>query len=467
MDKRVIFGLALSLSGLLYGLMGLKLESRPGWCGVLTFLAIVYALYCFYWLAYRTCASSSWILVSALLFRLLLLPAGMKQPSLDGLVEDLVGAGVAYDRFLLYDNDVWRFLWDGHTQAAGLNPYAYAPQQLEPYALDSELDAALFPNDRWRDIWQNIGYKEIPTVYPPLMQALFLLSHSIAPGSILVWKLLLIAIDIGVCIVLLKLLRRSGLPERYLLLYAWCPLVVKEVAGSGHADSLLALLLLLALLEQEAGRQLRASLWLSLAVLAKLIPVLLLPLVWRGWSWRARVVSIITVGAGYGFFATEGQMSGLAVYSTDWVFNPGIFELVRWVCHIYLPEPTAAAKAVCGLIYIAFYGWLWASSSRRRTVDTWLLAIGVFLLLSSSIMPWYLIWILALAISSGRCSWIVLGALSMLSYWVYVRGDGIEEGWRLALIHTVALLAIGYEFYRTGFYEKTRVSTDDGSSVPA
>lgn len=468
MYERVVFGLALTLSLLLYGLMGLKLESRSGWCGVLTFLTLIYVLYGLYWLAYRTCSvESKWILVSALLFRLLLLPAGMQHPDLDTIIEDVAGSSVVYDRFLLYDNDVWRFLWDGHTQAAGLNPYLYAPQQLEPYTLESGIDTKLFPNDRWRDIWQNIGYRDVPTVYPPLMQAVFRLSHAIAPGSILIWKLILVIIDIAVSILLLKLLRRSGLPERYLLLYAWSPLVVKEVAGSGHADSLLALLLLLALLEQDTGRQLRASFWLSLAVLAKLIPVLLLPLVWRGWGWRARVVSGLTIGAGYAFFATEGLISGLAVYSSDWIFNPGVFELVRWVFHLYLSEPTVAAKVFCGLIYIAFYSWLWRSSSKRRVIDTWLLAIGVFLLLSSSIMPWYLVWVLALAISSGRHSWIVLSALSMLSYWVYIRGDGVEEGWRLALIHTVALVAIGYEFYKTSFYEKTRVSTANCSNASA
>lgn len=459
MYARVLFGLALALSALLYGLMGLKLESRPGWCGVLTFLAVVYALYALYWLAYRTCHSARWILAAAVLFRLLLLPAGMQHPSLDTVIEDVAGRSVVYDRFLLYDNDIWRFLWDGHTQATGLNPYSYEPQQLEPYSLESGLDARLFPNDRWRDIWQNIGYKDIPTVYPPVTQLLFRLSHSLAPGSILVWKLLLITVDIGVCLVLLFLLRRAGLAEKYLLLYAWCPLVVKEVAGSGHADSLPALLLLLALLEQGADRQTRASFWLSLAVLAKLIPIVICPLAWRGWSWQVRAVSVLTVGAGYALFASAGisLLDGLGAYGANWIFNPGIFELVRWVCYVSMPslEPTLAAKTVCGFIYTVFYGWLWINSDRHKTVDTWLLAIGVFLLLSSSIMPWYLVWVLALAVAAGRRSWIMLGALSMLSYWVYIRGDGVEEGWRLALIHILALLAIGRELYATKCYEKT------------
>ncbi|MCP5115389.1 MAG: hypothetical protein GY953_31560, partial [bacterium] len=55
------------------------------------------------------------VLVFAALFRLALLPAGF----------DADGGG--WQRVILYDDDVWRYLWEGHVWTAGVNPLEVPP----------------------------------------------------------------------------------------------------------------------------------------------------------------------------------------------------------------------------------------------------------------------------------------------------------------------------------------------------
>ncbi len=61
-------------------------------------------------------------------------------------------------------DDIYRYIWDGRVQAAGINPYRFVPsdEQLEPLR-----DDAIYPNINRSDYAH--------TIYPPLAQITFLL----------------------------------------------------------------------------------------------------------------------------------------------------------------------------------------------------------------------------------------------------------------------------------------------------
>ena len=59
-------------------------------------------------------------------------------------------------------DDIYRYVWDGRVQAAGINPYRYAPAS---EALAHLRDGTIYPG---------VNHREIPTIYPPAAQALFL-----------------------------------------------------------------------------------------------------------------------------------------------------------------------------------------------------------------------------------------------------------------------------------------------------
>jgi hypothetical protein len=61
-----------------------------------------------------------------------MIPAGLSpDTSASEMLElgraDLHGTSVSFDRYLLYDDDIWRYVWDGHVWANSVNPFLYAP----------------------------------------------------------------------------------------------------------------------------------------------------------------------------------------------------------------------------------------------------------------------------------------------------------------------------------------------------
>ena len=118
------------------------------------------------------------------------------------LIVILVGA-VAMRLALLFvepylSTDIYRYVWDGRVQAAGINPYRYVPSAPE---LAHLRDAAIFPNINRADY--------AVTIYPPTAQAIFLAVTRFGE-SVVAMKLGLIAFEAATVAALLALLQRQG-----------------------------------------------------------------------------------------------------------------------------------------------------------------------------------------------------------------------------------------------------------------
>jgi len=122
------------------------------------------------------------------------------------------------------EDDHYRYLWDGRTFAVEGSPYLGAP-------ID-HFDNRDIP-ERFDHILDRINHPDLPTVYPLVAQATFLVGYWIAPGELAPIKLLLLLADLATLALLLRMIA-----PRKALLYAWCPLLIQETAFSGHIDSL-------------------------------------------------------------------------------------------------------------------------------------------------------------------------------------------------------------------------------------
>lgn len=83
------------------------------------------------------------------------------------------------------------------------------------------------------------------------------------------------------------------------------------------------------------------------------------------------------------------------------------------------------------------------SGSARSIVGTAFVLLAATALLNPSVMPWYLLWALPLAVAAGCRSWPVLTALSLLSYLHYC-GAG-DRSWWLWLEYGGFALALAAE----------------------
>ena len=191
--------------------------------------------------------------------------------------------------------DLYRYIWDGRVQAAGINPYRYVPAD---EALSKLRDPEIYEHINRRDYAR--------TIYPPVAEAIFFLTTRLSE-NVLWMKATMVLFECVAMWALLHLLRSHGLPPQRALLYAWHPLPLWEFAGSGHVDAFMIAFILLALVARRAGRDGLVGLALAAATLTKLFPVILFPALWRRWRWRMPVVFAAAIVLAYvPYYCTVG-----------------------------------------------------------------------------------------------------------------------------------------------------------------
>jgi len=146
------------------------------------------------------------------------------------------------------EDDWHRYLWDGASVANGVDPYQYAPAEA---ALTTRLGEQLSFSDnpdlrRLQElteenstVYSRINYPYLKTIYPPVAEGAFGVSHLIAPFSLNGWRGVLLIVDLisfGLILWALGLFGRSYL---WVGLYWWNPVVLLEVFNSGHMDGLI------------------------------------------------------------------------------------------------------------------------------------------------------------------------------------------------------------------------------------
>jgi alpha-1,6-mannosyltransferase len=289
-------------------------------------------------------------------------------------------------------DDIYRYIWDGRAQAAGINPYRYIPTDTHLAPLRDE---AVFPNINRNNY--------APTIYPPVAQMLFFVATRFGE-TVSAMKLVLVTVEaIGIAVLLL-VLRAVGMPRENILLYAWHPLPVWEIAGSGHLEAAVVTFVALALAALLGGRRVLSGAALAAATLVKFFPVVLVPALWRptrsnlaDWRWPAGFAAVIVaaylpyLGVGprvLGFLPAYLAEENLASGSGFWALD-----LVRRV----IPAPVAAYLALAATVMAGL-----AIGALRRPPDPraslpWATALSTAaLLFASPHYAWYFVWLAAL-----------------------------------------------------------------------
>src|SRR2546425_1795617 len=178
-------------------------------------------------------------------------------------------------------DDIYRYVWDGRVQAAGVNPYRFVPA--DP-ALQGLRDGAVYQHINRRDYAH--------TIYPPLAQSIFMGITRVSE-SVTWMKTCMMGFEVVAIWLLLRLLVLLGLPAQRVLIYAWHPLAVWEFAGSGHVDAAAIALLAVALWARQRKFPALTGMALAGATLVKLFPALLFPALYRRWDWKMPLAFLV------------------------------------------------------------------------------------------------------------------------------------------------------------------------------
>lgn len=214
------------------------------------------------------------------------------------LVIAIVAIGMRVPQLFLtpyLSDDIYRYVWDGRVQAAGINPYRYLPAAPE---LANLRDSAIYPRINRADY--------APTIYPPVAQMFFVTVTRLGE-SVLVMKLGLLAFEALALAATIAVLARLRLPLTRIAAFAWHPLAVWEIAGSGHIDAGMVGLMMLGTLAFLSRRALLGGVVVAAAALMKPIALVMLPAFWRPWDWRLPAIVITTLVACYVPYASVGS----------------------------------------------------------------------------------------------------------------------------------------------------------------
>lgn len=308
----------------------------------------------------------------------------------------------------LFEDDFYRYLWDGYRFAVDGTPYRESP---EAYFRDDSVPPV------FQAILGRINHPDIPTIYGPTFEYVFRFAHWIAPGQLWALKLLFIGAD---CLLVWLLIRLAG--SRNALLYAWNPLVIKEIAFTAHPDGLLPLLLLGAWWLGSHGWRLGAGTLLALAVAGKASAWLMIPFLLLG-----------TGGTGVAAFAASFSLlylplwlqgatdaNGLQAFARIFEFNSALYGLAN----AWLPAVWAKMFLGGGLLIACagyFLHYRRQAGPKELPRGDWL--FGGLLMVSPVINPWYPIWLLPFAsVYPSRTAWVASAAV----LFAYVTGLNLD-----------------------------------------
>jgi hypothetical protein len=324
-------------------------------------------------------------------------------------------------------DDIYRYVWDGRLQAHGVNPYQAVPSD---------------PSNAWlhTDVTRKLNHPALPTLYPPFAEWAFRAIAAVGQ-SVIVFKVIFLLLDLAVVALLLRWLMSMAWSPWLVLVYAWNPLVILEVAGSGHLDVIGALLVTIAFLALGSGVSWIAAIALVAAIEVKFAPIVLVPLFWK--RIRVRDVVIAAVfGALLAIPFMDASLSlpigALPTYLAKWRFNGTMYSLLE---SLYKTKAWVALPVLGGLAV----AWWFRRRSGELAPSAWAWSLGVAIFLSPTIYPWYLLWMCPFLTVRATLPLLVWTQTSLLTYYVWhvsATGGGWTLPWWLTAIELGVPLAV-------------------------
>ena len=409
-------------------------------------------------------------------------------------VKLLIGVAVVARLALLpvlphLSDDLYRFVWDGRLLYQGYDPFAYLPSEIIAGKGNVEavgIDSALF---------QRLNSPDYYTIYPPVNQVVFAWAAWVSPtsvrGSAIAIRLVIMAAEGLTLWLLMQLLPGGGRfgaadpttavrqphwlrtwmsrikrlsatapyhpPGRNVLLYALNPLVIIELTGNLHFEALMLSFVLGSVYLLRRQRVVFSGVAMALAVCTKLLPLILLPLYWRRLTARKLllfygVVGVTSVVLFLPLMTAElvsGMRDSLGLYFQKFEFNASIYYLIREIGY-YQKGYNIIAQAGRWLAIGTLVGILvYSLVERTRNLPAayggaWL----IFLLLSTTVHPWYVIPLLAYSLFTPYRYAVLWSGVIFFSYAGYT-ATGFSENTVITFIeYGAVLVTAGLEVLR-------------------
>lgn len=358
--------------------------------------------------------------------------------------------------------DFYRFIWDGYLNQLVINPYLYSATEIINQNVVSNI-----PNQQ--QLYDGMGWlsQGNNSNYPPINQLFFVLGNwfpgSSILSSIIGMRVCIILADIGVIFYGRKLLKAFQLPENSIFLYALNPLIIIELTGNLHFESIMIFFIIFSLYLLHKGKWFWSAICFAFAISTKLIPVLLLPFFLKWFLKHHNLKSLI------GFYAVIGitvLLLFLPFISSDFItnyskttalwfnnfeFNASIYYIARAIGYSISGYNQIAIIGKCLALLIFIIVWSLALfrkvNNMQQLIVNMLLGLTVYFLLSTTVHPWYLATLVLLSVFSNYKYVIVWSLVIVLSYLAYANKDNTENLWLIGIEYSIVFLFIIGEIF--------------------
>ncbi len=397
-----------------------------------------------FFLHYKLIQLQKWnfkfLLISGILFRLVFLLA---EPNLS--------------------QDFYRFIWDGELIKNGVNPYLDVPNNLilQPH----------LPISNAQQLFDGMGSLSAKhfSNYPPLNQIIFTIAAFLGGGSILgsviVMRLTIVLADLGILYFGRKLLQKLNKSNHMAFWYFLNPLVIIELTGNLHFEGVMLFFFVWSLYLIADKKWLAAAPIYAMSIMIKLVPILFLPLFVKYFGFKKSVLFYIMVGAScvllllpfYSSSFIDNYSETVGLWFSNFEFNSSIYNLVKHIGITFFDaKPWILIKdygkwmAIIVVITAVLIAFLRKNQKMGTLITSMLMVLTTYYFLSSTVHPWYIIFLLVLAIFTEYRYAIVWSLLVILSYWAYSNSDFTESFWLLAIEYIAVMGFLIYEIVVKG-----------------
>ena len=392
--------------------------------------------------------------------------AGIYTSTLDlrtAIVIGIIVRFIAIFSFPSLSDDIYRFIWDGKLIVSGYNPFAFIPND-HP-----------FPLSQYQQFLLNtMNSPEYYSVYPTVLQGLFALTAWIIPshiiGQAIFLKLVLFAFELVCLHFLWKIFAHYEWDKRKILWYFLNPLVVVELMGNLHMESIMiaafaGFIWYIILGARGPKKYVLASFALSFSVAAKLITLVSTVFLYKRMKGKNRFIFFGSFALFLFFlfvpmflFSYQNFGKGLDLYFQKFEFNASLYYMLRtvgfWITGyniIHFLGPILAIGS--GVLFLAK-----AIQEKEKDIISLctniLICLSFYYICSTTVHPWYIALLVFLSIFGSYKYAIMWSFLAILSYSKYYE-DGYLYSYMVFIEYACLFGIILYEYKKNAMVAKT------------
>ena len=353
------------------------------------------------------------------LFYILLILLWRKKIELESIRAKSFIIGVLFLIFspVIFENDFYRYIWEGKVLLNGHNPYELSPS-------DPILENIIYQDKN------KVAFSDLPTIYPPLSLLLFSVVSSFSHNTFIPLALLGL-LNAFIIFGLIGLLVKSKVKAYQLVLLF--PLLGKEFINSVHIDLFSAFFVFCILFKNLLKDRLNPKIELILILMSFLSKVIGL---FYLYTWLLKnyknlgrnkitflLLSCLLIVFSYSLYIFNlPSNNGSAVFIKHWVWNAGIFSYF-WRLGINLVTARNISFFLFTIVSLFIVGFGIKRCNLKKNHSICLELVLLFYLCLCFMMPtynaWYAIWFAVPALLTKNKWGVLYSSFSFFSYTYY------------------------------------------------